>query len=976
MSIKKYKFVSPGIQYREIDNSQVTDEADELGALVIGRAPRGPAMRPVEVSSFSEFVEIFGNPVGGGATSDAWRNKDQSAPMYGMYAAEAYLKNSSPLTYVRLLGEEHPRKVAGGEAGWVTRDNSGNPNLVGSTGGGAYGLFVIPSASLATDSSATGSLAAVWYCNTGYVRLSGAVSGDSDPAQVYSASVGMFFNSQENQKTFTAEIMNASDDVLEKIVFNFTPTSDQFIRKVFNTNPTLANNNLTNDLKTYHLGETFERHLNESFYLNEAATSTNDAFGVILPLKLSDTSQGIEQADMRMSTKNAKTGWFFSQELTPIVGSSLSAPVVNGFKHSNMQDLFRFVTLDTGEWVQSNLKISIEDIRASQNEFNAWGSFNVVIRQVSDKDSAIREVERFNSVNLNPYSTKYIGKVIGDTYTVWDDDESRYREYGNHPNQSKFIRVEVNSDVDNGTTNPSLLPFGVYGPPRFKSIVFRSGSTPDSPSPYYGLHVSSSEVPGAPGEVQAGGNTGFVFYPVNSDLVVTFNFPTPYLRVSSSDGDLQSHKAAYFGYDNGRSVANQVFDPSIQDVVRAKPSGVDSYVPGAYTEYGYVFTLDDLTQSGSAGSGTSITPDARWLSGSRALGISISAVSSSYRAVLDAGFDKFTTTFHGGFDGLDIQEAEPFNNTRDLDETANEFNSYAYYSVKKAIDSVSDPEVVEHNIMAVPGIVNTSLNDYMVRVAENRADTMAIIDLPSAYTPRQDFGKTDVRFTPSQTIAEFRARGLNSNYAAAYYPWVQIRDTINDQVLWAPPSIVGLGVISRTQETTEPWFAPAGFNRGGLTDGHAGIPVTNIREKLTKKDRDNLYEANINPIASFPAQGIVVFGQKTLQLTPSALDRINVRRLLLFVKRGISQIANSILFDQNIETTWSRFRAKADRFLASVKTRLGLEDYRFVLDSSTTTPDLQDRNVLYAQVFLKPAKAIEFIAVDFNITNSGASFID
>jgi hypothetical protein len=975
MSVKKFKFVSPGVQVKEIDNSQVSAEADDIGALVIGRAPRGPGMRPVQVSSFSEFIEIFGNPVAGGAAGDGWRDKDQSAPMYGMYAAEAYLKNSSPLTYVRLLGEQHPRKVAGGEAGWMTRDNSGNANLVGSTGGGAYGLFIVPSSSFTEANSATGSLAAVWYCNTGYVRLSGAISGKSDPEQLYSASVGMFFNSQANQKAFTAEIMDATDGVLEKVTFNFTPTSDQFIRKVFNTNPTLTNTNLTNDLKTYHLGETFERHVNEEFYVDEVAASTNDAFGVILPLKLSDTAQGIEQADMRMGTQNAKTGWFFSQELTPITGSTLDSPLVNNYAHSSMQNLFRFVTLDTGEWVQSNLKISIEDIRASQNDFNSWGTFNVVVRDIRDKDSAVREVERFNAVNLNPNSTKYIGKVIGDTYTTWDDDEDRYREYGNHPNQSKFIRVEMNVDVDNGTTNPSLLPFGVYGPPRFKSITFRSGSGPENTDAYYALPVSSSEVPGQPTEVSQGSDGEFMWFPVSSSVVWTFKFPTTYLRVSSSDGDLQSHKSAYFGYDNGRSKTNEVFDASVKDVVRAKPVGVDSYAASTYTEYGYVFTLDDVTQSGSSG-GESIAPDARYLSGSRAAGTSITAVSASYRAVLDAGFDKFTTTFHGGFDGLDIQEAEPFNNTRDLASTATELNSYAYYSVKRALDCVSDPEVVEHNIMAMPGIVNTSLNDYMIRVAEDRGDTMAVIDLPSAYTPRQDNGKADVRFTPAQTISAFRTRGLNSSYAATYYPWVQIRDTINDQVLWAPPSIVGLGVISRTQQTAEPWFAPSGFNRGGLTDGHAGIPVTNIREKLTSKERDNLYEANINPIASFPSQGIVVFGQKTLQLTPSALDRINVRRLLLFVKRGISQIANSILFDQNVETTWSRFRAKADRFLSGVKTRLGLEDFKFVLDKSTTTPDLQDRNILYAQVFLKPAKAIEFIAVDFNITNSGASFID
>jgi phage tail sheath protein FI len=149
-----------------------------------------------------------------------------------------------------------------------------------------------------------------------------------------------------------------------------------------------------------------------------------------------------------------------------------------------------------------------------------------------------------------------------------------------------------------------------------------------------------------------------------------------------------------------------------------------------------------------------------------------------------------------------------------------------------------------------------------------------------------------------------------------------------------------------------------------------------VTEKLSSKDRDTLYEANINPIASFPAEGIVIFGQKTLQVTPSALDRINVRRMMIFVKREISRIASRILFDQNVEVTWSRFTGQVNPFLSTVKSRLGLSDYRVILDKSTTTTDLVDRNVMYAKIFLKPARAIEFIAIDFTITDSGASFAD
>ena len=154
------------------------------------------------------------------------------------------------------------------------------------------------------------------------------------------------------------------------------------------------------------------------------------------------------------------------------------------------------------------------------------------------------------------------------------------------------------------------------------------------------------------------------------------------------------------------------------------------------------------------------------------------------------------------------------------------------------------------------------------------------------------------------------------------------------------------------------------------------MPVIGITQRLTSKDRDDLYDANINPIATFPQEGIVIFGQKTLQVTRSALDRINVRRLLLFVKKGISTISNDLLFENNVRETWERFINRANPFLNDVKARFGLTDYKLVLDETTTTPDLIDRNIMYAKIFLKPARSIEFIAVDFIITNTGAAFED
>jgi len=219
-------------------------------------------------------------------------------------------------------------------------------------------------------------------------------------------------------------------------------------------------------------------------------------------------------------------------------------------------------------------------------------------------------------------------------------------------------------------------------------------------------------------------------------------------------------------------------------------------------------------------------------------------------------------------------------------------------------------------------------------------------------------------------------RVIDSSYGCTFYPWVKTVDDNTSQFVWIPPSVAMLGVMASSQAASELWFAPAGFNRGGLTDGAAGIPITAVSERLMSKDRDTLYDANINPIASFPSTGIVVFGQKTLQERQSALDRINVRRLVIYMKKQISILSSQILFEQNVQDTWARFVGLIDPFLSNIRTRYGITDYRLILDETTTTPDLIDQNILYAKIMVKPARAIEFIAIDFVIMSTGASFDD
>ncbi len=421
------------------------------------------------------------------------------------------------------------------------------------------------------------------------------------------------------------------------------------------------------------------------------------------------------------------------------------------------------------------------------------------------------------------------------------------------------------------------------------------------------------------------------------------------------------------------------FANSVIDIVRPRGGIVGQFgTPNARTEKSVAFSLDDVGPISGSGDPNGTLSPAVWSQTARTAGTSFTARSGSTSGVLDAGYDRFTLPLYGGFDGLNIVEMDPFRNSF-IDDSTDEDLNYARATIKRAIDATADPEVVQMNLASVPGLTDDGLTTHLIQTCEDRADALAVVDVAGGFTPRAE-GREVVRNNTAGAlntiITNLRNRGLNSSYGCTFYPWLRARDSINGAMLWVPPSVAAVGTFSSSQKKTQVWFAPAGFNRGGLTEGAAGIPIVDVSHQLRRVDRDNLYTANINPIAKFPSEGIVVFGQKTLQVTPSALDRINVRRMMIFVKKRISQIAANLLFDPNVQQTWLRFTSQVNPFLANVKTNFGLTDYKVILDDTTTTPDLVDRNIMYARIFLKPARAIEFIAIDFNITRTGASFDD
>ena len=369
---------------------------------------------------------------------------------------------------------------------------------------------------------------------------------------------------------------------------------------------------------------------------------------------------------------------------------------------------------------------------------------------------------------------------------------------------------------------------------------------------------------------------------------------------------------------------------------------------------------------------------------------SLASLTSSVYFNRFTDYAKFTNFMHGGFDGLNILNSEmarmsdrasssdtggyAAGGTLDLGLSSD--NTYgagrtntivASYRVGARI--LTDPMASRVNIVMIPGIRDSALTDYVQSRLSNYSKAFYVMDLPS-YDADQTrlFDDSDTAANVQKTAEQLEGRALDSNYSATYFPDVTIEDPINNMPVVVPASVAVMGALAYNDNVAYPWFAPAGFNRAALDF------VSNVGVRLNQSDRDTLYDAKINPIATFPGAGFVIFGQKTLQLSKSALDRVNVRRMLLEVKRLIVDVANKIVFEQNTPETRARFVAQATPLLATIQSQQGIDQFKVVMDASNNSQEDVENNILNGKIVLVPTRAVEFIAIDFIITNAGVSF--
>jgi len=343
-------------------------------------------------------------------------------------------------------------------------------------------------------------------------------------------------------------------------------------------------------------------------------------------------------------------------------------------------------------------------------------------------------------------------------------------------------------------------------------------------------------------------------------------------------------------------------------------------------------------------------------------------------AAVDINKRQFLVGFQGGFDGVSPTTEVALagssanfgsGNTQGFNcSTSTASGSVAYV---KAVASVSNPDDFDINLVSAPGIVrrhHSYVFDKIVDMVEAREDAFFIGDVVGVtYNSSNGNVSSD---TISQAVEQ--ANGLDSNYVGTYYPWVKTIDSRTNRLTAVPPSVLMPGIYAANDAVAAEWFAPAGLNRGGI------VGAVSVLNRLTHAERDTLYEGKVNPIASFPGEGIVAFGQKTLQDRASALDRINVRRLMIKVKKYIASTSRYLVFEQNTAQTRGRFLNTVNPYLEGIQQRQGLYAFRVVMDESNNTPDVIDRNILAGQIFLQPTKTAEFIVLDFNILPTGASF--
>ena len=941
-------FVSPGVYTSELDLTFVTRQVGVTTLGLVGETTQGPAFQPIFVSNYGEFQSFFGglNPT---------KVKDTGAPLYELpYIAKSYLTQSNQLFVTRVLG------FSGYDAGlaWgITLQGALDPSTSAQTYTNSYTTLISYSAtsagtitnlvssdsfvqSLINDGTLTGALAFLGASSTGttanigpyfekygsvfsglsfnlYVTSTNYGSNGTNPITGTTSGVTVYYSGSpysdvENKLVALLRSRATIDIATQNPVFQVSGATGVKFDPAFtasNTNPVgiFSLSGVSNTLGTFDYQVTLDT-TQRNFIGKVLGRGAQDGNTALFVEELYENMFNIYNAEGKIWGINQSlvtySDYFknyknqYQPATTPFIVSEL--------RGNKVLRLFRFVTISDGNAANEQIKISITNIRLDTKEFD------VQIRGFYDTDARPVILEAYTRCVMDPTSSRYIGRVIGTTDGVYVSN-------------SNYVLVEV----DDSSDTSDAVPAGFVGFP-VRDYQINSNSSVLDPTISYKTAYGAFE------------NKRKFYLGLND----TIGIDTDFFQYKGAPTDVTMNQ--WTGLTKGFHLDVNASAVTIDNVNIIINASGDTYSPIFEFETGdFVFTTE----------------------------AAVDVPASPYQHLYAR---KFTFAPYGGFDGWDIYNTRRTNTDKfvingtfgqaglgsgafknmtlsngDLGITSD------YYAYLEAIWTFRNPEAVNINVLATPGI-DTFDNQILIETAiemveQERADSLYVVTTPDYY---------DGAVITPQDVVDTLDGMFDSNYTCTYWPWVQITDDENNVLLFVPPTRDVVRNIALTDNIAFPWFAVAGVNRGDVS-------AIQARKKLTLADRDLLYENRINPIATFVSDGIKIWGNKTLQVKDTALNRINVRRLLLQARKLISAVAIRLLFEQNDTIVRNQFLSLVNPILDNIRSERGLTDFRVVLSND---PADIDRNQLTGQIFLKPTRSLEFINIQFVIMNTGASF--
>jgi len=982
-------FKSPGFFEREIEiqSKPPKKEPNSSPVGIIGPAEKGPAFVPVILNSMDDYKKVFGeiqkDKLAGHAVAEFFKSKDPQTS--GTFDAS--------IQFIRTLGLGSDKMENDG-----TSPSAGFECIVD---GGFGGVQLL---------AATHQIQNNEDLASGMFSLNDSINAIGN----FNLIRAMFFLHKECK----LQISNSDKGTI---------TAD----KEFNLTVSVNNGNIKSRSVTVSLDPDKSNYIANVLNTDPYAI---DEYGYVLylhfPIDNDFCTVTAGANKVALLRGNSDYGNFRSRFTTPKTTQFISQPFGN-----KEYDLFSFEAIDDGSYAAGKYKISISNLRASTDVNYKFGTFNIELRDLNDTDENPVVLESYANCSLDPTSSNYVAKLIGDQKTYYNidvenSDERRVYTDGENPNQSSRIRIIMSSDVRNNEIPDEALPFGFRGLPVLKTdntLVTDASGTPGlntailPPLPYRFKITSGNRdytqndylgQAGSDESVNTGAYWGLMNFNING-------IDRPNNRATSGDVinkivenyckfmglpqnpttfDLNSKEADDFN-NNKFTLARVTF--AATDIANLSSSVALAFKEAAYIRNGDYNNTNYTINPTDDNLGDRVT-FATVLSENKEKFNKFSVAS------------KFTSPMFGGFDGLNIFDKDSMNmndraSSTEIDaeqvpavngkasvegfesalagtnDTLNGimqgtgFTNNIIAAYTAALDQMLEVATANIHILVLPGIREALITNYAARKIEEYGKAIYLMDLPHydkngirLYDEKVDAGKkADV----TTTISKLGVRNFDNSYVASYFPDVMLED-ISDPVVGAvvkrtikcPSSIVALGALAKSEGNSKvirPWFAPAGFENG-LNSRIKGVNV-----RLKAEDRDDLYEAKINPIATFPSNQYVIFGQKTLQVANTALSRVNVRRLMIEIKRGVERYAQRLLFEPNSAAVRTDFATKVNALLSNIQRNSGIENFRVVINND---PVEADQNILSGKIIVVPTRVVEFIAMDFIVTNSGVTF--